>query len=98
MLAVFGVPGVDVGLVARSQAALALCEPVEEGCGLGDSLTGVSPAGRGDRLIRGAGPKSGQDFPDGKPLDELAVVGVGDGVEVGDEPAFEQADVLVDAR
>jgi hypothetical protein len=82
---------------ARSQGVLALREPVEEGCGLGDLFTGVSSTGRGDRLIRDAGPKSGQDFPDGKPLDELAVVGVGDGVEVGDEPAFEQAVLFVDA-
>jgi hypothetical protein len=43
------------------------------------------------------GPESGQDFPGSEALDELAVVGVGDGVEVGDEPAFERADLLVGA-
>lgn len=43
----------------------------------------------GVMLIRGAGPKSGQDFPGGKPLDELGAVGVDDRVEVGDELALE---------
>jgi hypothetical protein len=98
VLGVFGVPCVDVGLVAGSHAALALCEPVEEHRGLGDLLAGEFSAGWGDRLVLGAGSKFGQDFPGGKPVDELGVSGVGDGVEVGDEPAFEQADLLVDAR
>jgi hypothetical protein len=97
MLVVFGVPGVDVGLLAGSQGVLVLREPVEEQRGLGDLFTGVSSAGRGDRFVRGAGSKSGQDVPGGEPLDELTVMGVGDGVEVGDEPAFEQADLLIDA-
>ncbi|MGH3856998.1 MAG: hypothetical protein ACRDR6_26665 [Pseudonocardiaceae bacterium] len=51
MLGVFGVPCVDVGLVAGSQGALSL---------LLDLLTGESPAGRGDRLVRGAGRSLGR--------------------------------------
>lgn len=60
MFAVFGVPGVDVGLVAGSQGALALREPVEEHGGLFDLLTGESPAGGGDWCVRGAGPSLGR--------------------------------------
>ena len=64
---------------------------------MGDLLAGELSAGRGDRLALGAGAKSGQDFPGGEALDELAVVGVVDRVEVGDKPPLEQADLLVDA-
>ena len=73
-------------------------EPVEEHRGLDDLLAGEFPAGRSDRLIRGAGPKSGQDFPGGEPLDELGAIGVSDRVEVGEKPTFEQADLFVGAR
>jgi hypothetical protein len=48
-------------------------------------------------LFAGAGTESGQDVPGGEALDELGSVGVGDRVEMGDEPALEQADLLVDA-
>jgi hypothetical protein len=89
VLGVFGVPGIDVGLLAGVQGALACGEPVEEGGGLGDLIAGELPTGRGDRFVRGAGPESGQDLPGGEALDELAMVGVGDRVEVGDEPALE---------
>jgi hypothetical protein len=48
-------------------------------------------------LFAAAGTESGQDVPGGEALDELGSVGVGDRVEMGDEPALEQADLLVDA-
>ncbi len=55
-----GVPCVDVGLVAGSQAALALCEPVEEHGGRCDLLAGEISTGQGYRLVLGAGPKFGR--------------------------------------
>jgi hypothetical protein len=76
-------------LVARLQGALALYQPVKESRGLFNLIAGELATGRGDRLILGAGPKSGQDFPGGEPLNDLAVVAVGERADVGDEPAFE---------
>lgn len=50
----FGVPCVNVGLVARLQGALALYQPVKESRGLFNLIAGELAAGRGDRLILGA--------------------------------------------
>jgi hypothetical protein len=46
VLGVFGMPGIDVGLVAGAQAALPLREPVEEQRGLFDLVVGELAAGR----------------------------------------------------
>lgn len=97
VLGVFGVPGIDVGLVAGAQAALPLGEPVEESRGLFNLVVGELAAGGADRLVLGAGSKSWQDLPGGEPLNDLGVVAVGECSDMGDEPAFEQADLLIEA-
>jgi hypothetical protein len=84
-------------LVAGPQAVVVVGEPAQECGGLFDLVAGEVSAGRSDRLVPGAGSQSGQDFPGREALDELAMVAVTDRVEVGEEPAFEQADLLVDA-
>lgn len=97
VLGVFSVPCIDVGLVAGAQAALPLYEPVEESRCLFNLVVGELAAGGADRLVRGAGSKSWQDLPGGEPLNDLGVVAVGECSDMGDEPAFEQADLLIDA-
>ncbi|MER6949209.1 hypothetical protein ABT294_34845 [Nonomuraea sp. NPDC000554] len=93
---VLGDPCVEMRLTAAGQVEVPVGEPGQEAGGVDDLLAGVAPVGGRDELGLGDAAQAGQDLPGGEPADDLDVVGIGDVVEVVDEPALQQADLLVD--
>ncbi|MEU6585965.1 hypothetical protein [Nocardia sp. NPDC046763] len=95
--AVLDVPGIDVGLAAGGKRKLLVCKPFQKpGC-VHDMVVSVASVRWVDRLAFGLGAQLRQKMPGREAADNLGVVGVGDGGEVADQPAFESADLFVDS-
>jgi hypothetical protein len=64
VLAVGGMPGVDVGLAELGWAAVACIQPGQEVLGLGELLAGEPSSRRGERPGSGFGAQPGELVPD----------------------------------
>ncbi|WP_433425575.1 hypothetical protein ACQP1V_21200 [Microtetraspora malaysiensis] len=96
VLVVLDMPAVDVGLAACGEGQVLIAEPDQEGRRVLDLARGVLLATGCEGSAVGAGPEFRQDAPGREPADDLGVFRLGDDGKVTDEPALEEADLLVD--